>query len=261
MKRFGFIFRAIGLVAIVALLAGCSNGEQSWLAPPTTAPSARILFVGNSYTFYNGGLKRVLTEIAAQRGKAIVCLASTSPGVSLEWHWNSGDARYFISHSNADWVVLQDYSLQPTEKRALMDDYIHRFEGLIKPTGAKTALYMTWCRQNRPQDQQTITEAYETNGRSIGAAVVPCGVAWQHVHQQRPNLVLYRSDNSHPTAEGTYLNACCFYVTLLGGDPRGLPPLLIDEENLPPRRLSEDVTHFLQQIAWETAPHGAAIAK
>lgn len=214
-------------------------------------PEQRILFVGNSYTFYNGGLDRLVMQIAQQRGRQIACVASTSGGKSLEWHWKEGNARQFIQATHFDWVVLQDFSLQPLDKRDLMFESARKFDPVIKTAGSRMALYMTWARQNRPQNQVQITSAYTDVAQELDATVVPCGAAWQRVIRERPDIKLYRGDNSHPTAEGSYLNACMFYVALVKDDPRGLPPLQIYEENLFPRFLSPQATRYLQDVAWE----------
>lgn len=239
------------LLGLLVSLPGCVAAGP-WNVPILNKPAQRILFIGNSYTFYNGGLDKLVTQIAQQRGKQIACIASTSGGKSLEWHWNEGNARQFIATTDPDWVVLQDYSLQPLDKRPLMFEYARKFDPIIKQAGAKTAFYMTWARQNQPQNQATITDAYRSVGKELDATVIPCGIAWQRVMRERPDIKLYRGDNSHPTAEGSYLNACMFYIALVRDDPRGLPPLRIFEETLPARTLSEGATRYLQGVAWET---------
>jgi hypothetical protein len=230
-----------------------AGGAQ--LSQPTraiAAPLQRILFVGNSLTYYNGGLDQLLMQMAEQSGKMIECGASTSGGKSLEWHWDNGNARQLIARGGWDWVVLQDLSVQPLNKRHLLVAYGRRFDSVIKQAGAKTAFYITMARQNQPKSQNTITDAYETLAAELGATVVPCGLAWQRATEQIPGLRLHRSDLIHPTIEGTYLNACCFYATLLREDPGGLPAPTIREEGGGRRTLSDQTAKTLQRIAWET---------
>lgn len=241
-------------LGLSAWLAGC-GGQSAKLGTtqPATQPSLRVLFIGNSYTAFNGGLYRLLPEMAALRGRQVECAGSVSGGKSLEWHWNEGNARQHIEQGGWDWVVLQDYSLQALNKRETMFDYAGRFNQLIRQSGAKTALYLTWARAHQPENQQAITDAYTSLAKEFGATVVPCGIAWQRLGREHPEIKLYRADRSHPTAEGTYLNVCCFFATLMGGDPRGLPPATIKEEGQPPRTLDPEVSRVLQGVAWECA--------
>lgn len=243
-------FLSLAIPGLLLALTGCASAQ-------TTRPSTRILFVGNSYTFYNGGIDKILTEMAQQRGVTIECATSTSPGKSLEWHYNEGNAREMIARGGWDWVVLQDYSLQPLDKRDLMFEYARKFAPLIKQTGAKIAFYMTWPRENQPENLKTIADAYTSIAKELGATVVPVGIAWQQASKQDANLKLYRSDRSHPTAEGSYLAASCFYRVLLNADPRGLPSMLIFEETSLPRTLSEGTVKPLQESAWQTTPSKA----
>jgi hypothetical protein len=247
-----------------AFLTGCGNHVISATsAPASQRAQVRILFIGNSYTAYNGGMYRLLPEMARQQGRSVECVGSVSGGKSLEWHWNEGKAIELIDQGGWDWVVLQDYSTQPLLKRDLMFEYARLFHERIKASGARTAFYLTWARQHQPENQGIITDAYTTLARELGATVVPCGIAWEQALKQSPDLKLHRSDRSHPTADGTYLNVCCFCATLLKGDPRGLPPMTIKEEGQPPRALDAATTSLLQRIAWEAtypAPRAAPVA-
>jgi hypothetical protein len=116
---------------------------------------------------------------------------------------------------------------------------------------------MTWARLDYPGTQEIITYAYETLAAELGAAVVPCGLAWQRVLQEIPKLNLHRIDQLHPTVEGSYLNACCFYATLLQEDPRGLPAPTIRDEGGWRRTLPAKTARDLQRIAWETVSQGS----
>jgi len=41
-------------------------------------------------------------------------------------------------------------------------------------------LYLTWARQNAPETQKAITDAYVAIGEELGAVIIPVGVAWQN---------------------------------------------------------------------------------
>jgi hypothetical protein len=81
---------------------------------------------------------------------------------------------------------------------------------------------MTWARQNAPESQQAITDAYLSVGRELGATVVPVGVAWQSFLRDHDRLVLHDRDQSHPTPSGSYLAACVFLAVLFKESPVGI---------------------------------------
>jgi hypothetical protein len=86
----------------------------------------------------------------------------------------------------------------------------------IRVAGAKTVLYMTWARKHSPDQQQVITDAYESIGQEIGAVVVPVGSIWWRFMSKHEPVALHDKDQSHPTLAGSYLAACAFLVTLFG---------------------------------------------
>lgn len=215
------------------------------------AKPLRILFIGNSYTAYNGGIYKLLPKMAEERGKKLVCEYTVAGGKSLEWHHNEGKARARIAEGNWDYVVLQDYSLQALNKKDVMFEYVHKLDAEIKKVGGKTMLYMTWARQNTPEKQAIITDAYETIGKEIGATVVPVGRVWEAWIAAHPDQPLHRSDKSHPNADGTWLIACSFYSKLFAESPEGLKPPTIKEEGMEPRTLSDVETQSLAKQAWE----------
>ncbi len=182
-----------------------------------------MLFIGNSYTFYNGGVDAVVQALARAKGRNLECTASTSGGKTLEWHWEEGDARSAIARGGWDYVVLQEYSTRPIADALAMHRYARLFDAEIKNAGAKTVFYMTWARFHQPENQRVITRAYDAIAKELNALVARVGPAWERVLEQRPDLKLLTDDRSHPTPAGTYLAACVFYATLTGDSPEGLP--------------------------------------
>jgi hypothetical protein len=84
------------------------------------------------------------------------------------------------------------------------------------------ALYLTWARRHMPDAQETITAAYTSIGRELGATVVPVGIVWQAFRRAHERPDLFDKDGSHPSPAGSYLAACVFLRALLGEDPAGI---------------------------------------
>ena len=110
------VMKWLASTIVVMQVLGCADVPRVRRTAVGDAPAVRILFIGNSYTFYNGGIDRILARLTAARGQSIVSASSTSPGKSLEWHWNQGRARELIARGDWDWVVLQDFSTQALDR-------------------------------------------------------------------------------------------------------------------------------------------------
>ena len=210
--------------------------------------ATRILFIGNSFTGRNG-LAKMLAEMAAsgRPPRAVETELVLANGMALKTHWQRGAALEAIRGAQWDFVVLQEQSTLPLKNRAKMHEYITLFDREIREHRAKPVLYMTWARQNAWERQDELSEAYTSIGRTLGAIVVPAGVAWQKALDQSTGLVLHDRDGSHPNPAGTYLAACVFYATLFDASPVGLavdPALLA--------KCGAETIELLGQVAFRT---------
>lgn len=204
--------------------------QHSQPDPPSAPPTARtpdylrVLFIGNSFTNFDGGQALLLTGLAESAHEPHLPIAEqvTVNGQSLKYHWLRGHAARRIREGNWDYVVLQDHSTGPVEKPAELRTYATLFDREIKLVGARTVFFMTWARKDEPQNQAVITAAYEAIARELGADVVPVGRAWENAIHQRPQMEFFEYDNKHPNSRGAYLTGCSFYRFFYGHSPRGL---------------------------------------
>lgn len=221
----------------------------------TPADPIKILFIGNSYTFSNQSPEKPQLPEKIKE----ICLAGKNPvylqfdqvlkgGDSLKGHWNRGLAQEKIKSAKWDLVVLQDHSNMALKDSAQLKEYVLKFDSIIKKTGAKTLLYMTWAKANLPETIEQISKVYESVGKEINAKVVPCGIAWSMALKEHPEWKLHWDDNSHPNTRGVYLNTCVFYQTLTNCTP--LPSSYsFTANNI---TLSKEQLEFYQSVAKKT---------
>jgi uncharacterized protein DUF4886 len=188
---------------------------------PSLAEPMKVLFIGNSFTARNN-IPDLVAQLAESRGKRLQHRLISAGGASLRMHWNKGDAQRAIQQTRYDYVVLQEQSTLPIKNALRMHENIRLFDKEITDSGAKTALYLTWARQNAPETQKTITDAYTAIGEELGAAIIPVGVAWQNFTRKHSHPVLHDQDKSHPTLAGSYLAACVFFAALFDETPFGI---------------------------------------
>lgn len=224
---------------------------------------SRLLFVGDSLTYYNdldAQVAALAHEAAKQSGtRAAVTVARVvQGGAPLEVLWKQTDAKQRIAAGGFDVVVLQE-DLPETTVEAF-HEHATRFHEQIAAAGASTVLLMTWPYKRLGWiGTDGIAEAHWLIAAQLGARVAPAALAWQRVEAESPDIRLYGKDNEHPAASGTYLTACVVYATLWGESPVGL--------KYAAPGVSQKVAGVLQRAAWNTvqackdraAPRTAAV--
>ena len=229
-----------GALAFAVLLVGLIVHSRA----TEPQPEIRILFIGNSFTYYYD-LPRMVAQLAeAGRQRPVHCESETPGGYTLEKHWQDRKAVSRIQSGHWDFVVLQDQSEAPLRRRDAMIEYGKKFDAEIKSQRAKTILYETWAMQDKPEQQAAISQAYEGLARELNARLAPVGNAWQMALRSDPKLILHDADQKHPSAAGTYLAACVFYATIFGKSPAGLPGQI--------GGLTDGEAQRLQAIAWKS---------
>ncbi|MFZ1749476.1 MAG: DUF4886 domain-containing protein [Saprospiraceae bacterium] len=220
-------------------------------------PSKKVLFVGNSYTYF-WNLPQTVHAMTTNDSIILETRQSTAGGVSLGQHWNGINniaTREIIKNNQFDIIVLQDHSLQAINKPDSLRIFAKLFDEVIKNSGAKTYLYMTWARENNPQSQDQITLEYTKLAKEMNAILVPVGLAWQKARNLQPDIDLFDADGSHPSALGSYLSACVFYGVFSGKSPVGLPSRILSKdmngEKLYLNIQSDKTAKFLQEVAYD----------
>ena len=199
----------------------------------TSAPdTTRILFIGNSYTYYNSS-PELLRSMVRQKhpDQEIEVQLVSQGGMTLERHWQQDRTHEAINSKDWDYVILQEQSKLGMPviidqeiyfgQTDLFFNYARKFDTEIKKAGAKTVFFMTWSVKSRPEEQEILTYAYASIAQELNATVAPVGLVWD-VLRETDQFDLYDVDGSHPSAHGSYLVAATMYATMFKEDPAGL---------------------------------------
>jgi len=252
------------LALILILMAACTGvTEKQTKSSPldmTGQNSLKVLFIGNSYTYVND-LPWLTQQLAVSAGepRKLETEMVAIGGATLKSHWERGEALQKIRANQWDYVVLQEQSTLPIEDPDEMYQYARLFDAEIKHAHAQTVFYLTWARQNQPETQQALTDAYLKIARELGDKVAPVGIVWQKIQAASPPLNLYFSDGSHPSPIGSYVAACVFYATLYGKSPVGLSRRIYSSQFNTPQEgnrieldsLSETDAQTIQRSTWD----------
>ena len=208
--------------------------------------SRRVLLVGNSHTYYNGGVDNHLEALlaAAHPEWNVVVDARTAGGYTLENHFHDQNTLNTIATGDWDLVVLQEQSSRPMQNPGLFYAYADSLNALIRQSGALTGFYMTWAWRNNPEMYVPIRDAYGYIGAFLDAAVVPAGVAWHNADAIHGMPNLYDGDNYHPSIYGSYLVACLMMAKIWNVNPVG--------NSYYPTAIDAPTALMIQQLAWDT---------
>ena len=204
--------------AVIFLLSSVAHATN-------TRDTLRVLFVGNSYTYYNN-LIQMVSLISDSLDTKLICTKSTVGGTNLGEHWREEKglhSKSLVKNGRYDIVVLQDHSLRALEAPDSLLYYGNLFCEQIQKRGERTFLYNTWAREKDPSKQSLINKCYQKLAKTCGASLVPVGDCWQELLHRAPLSSLYQADGSHPSNLGTFLIALSFVKSITGKLPASLP--------------------------------------
>jgi hypothetical protein len=267
--------KSVGLACSLAIAVwfsgngiGVRASQPRLPEPPTANPpkqprTLRVLFIGNSYTYFNN-LPALLKGLAAsdKDWPQIETEMIVRSGATLQRHYSEGQAGVSITEGKWDFVILQEQSMLPINDMGTMYHYASRLHDHIKKNGAKTVLFSTWARQDERYKQKNVDFAYKYTATHLGAILAPVGLAWTAVLEKDPQMLLYTTDKSHPNAAGSYLAACVIYSTLVGRGTEGMTCRIsgnpisysgaVSTDKVDLVNLSDRECRLLQRISWQT---------
>ncbi|TDU66614.1 hypothetical protein EI77_03709 [Prosthecobacter fusiformis] len=238
--------RKIIQAGLASLICPFSSRAQS------TAPSVRILFLGNSYTYGNE-----LPEVVAALLRSSQVLepqigSYTQGGYKLAEHASDAQAMALLKQGAPDgrpWdvLVVQEQSIVSAisavneEARRMMRSGLNRLVVAAREANPRMLVvdFQVWARHERLWEQQK-SDAFLTGGSSSDAhsrirqqnaeavnevlqqipeanlLISPVGDFWKLVRETYPDLVLHSEDGTHPSILGTHLTGLVIAGTIGG---------------------------------------------
>lgn len=194
----------------------------------------RVLFVGNSHTYYNH-VPRMVKEYFAASGVSVQVVMQTEGGKGLLYHCDRKDVIFNILYGDFDYVVLQDVA-KTFDRPNLLEGAERLRCNALEASGATPVYYMIWAHRDEKKLQADITEAYAYVAGKQGALLAPAGEVWHKMLRGNKEIGFYQEDGNHATPLGSYLAAACIFYAI----SRRERPLRITEGSDPHTRLGLD---------------------
>ena len=189
----------------------------------------RILFIGNSHTYFND-MPATVADLAREERYDCEVTMIAHGGWFLAQHVQEPETRFNIMHGHYDYVVLQEHAhpFGPVEKYF---DAVWNLDEWIQKARAKTVIYMTWAKKDEPGMQPAMTAAHEQIARETDALLAPVGKEWWAFREENPGVEMYAPDGQHASEYGSWFAAKHIWHTIqtdLDADRRMMNPELED---------------------------------
>ena len=196
--------------------------------------STSVLFIGNSFTFYNN-MPYIFKDIAESKGKKVHVDTAVTGGKDLKFHSERPRTYQMIQSRKWDYVILQGHSNEFAQPDFKVDSLTFPFakkmvDSVRKYNScARILFYMTWGYKNGNKKwkaiasydsmQMRIERQYLLFADKLHTGVSPVGMVWKEVRESNPEINLYQEDRFHPIVTGSYLSACTHFTTIFGESP------------------------------------------
>ncbi len=151
MKQRSIVFLA-GVFSLIFLMIVPSMGQSSRAKKPAKPQVLKGLFIGNSFTFFHGGVNNLTAAMVnTAPGFKLTTVSSVQGGYCLAQHSDPEDSVKTIQKLKSqkwNFVVLQEQSLFPIAQRDAMLEAGCKIEKEILASSPATQvlLYETWAR-------------------------------------------------------------------------------------------------------------------
>ncbi len=216
-----------------------------------------ILFIGNSFTFYND-MPTMVMDIGLSNDLDIRVEQISYGGYDLSDYIedSSDDLQEVIDKLGErewDYVILQEHSSKPYYDKEEFLSSVDTLSQIIKDNGAEVILFSTWSYRDGSSKLSStgltytefynaLTSAYEEAAELSNTSIAPVGTAFYNLTMEQPEINLLVSDDFHPRVEGSYVTAYIFYTQIFGEE---------NNNEYTPSGLSNETLIILREYAVE----------
>ena len=174
--------------------------------------SLKILFIGNSHTYFND-MPLMVKRRAEDEGYACHITMIAHPGWFLAQHVQEPDVRFNILFGKYDYVVLQEHA-HPFGPEDKFHEAAAALNAWIREAGSIPVIYECWARKAEPEIQAHMNEVHAQVADEIGALLAPVGENWWSYKKSWPDLEMYADDGEHASPAGSDFAAKYIWYTI-----------------------------------------------
>lgn len=188
----------------------------------------KLLFIGNSHTYFNDVAGTVLQLLTATGEKSHVTMLSRG-GKALAFHATDPAVSFNIRYGKYDFVIAQDRG--SVFEPELFESGASALKKMTDATNSRFMLYMPWSPRDNRDAQHDMTEGYLSFCRRERCRFAPAGEVFTRLLSFLTPDDLFREDGCHATALGGYAAAVTIFYTVTGRK-RTLDPTKIEDPGI-----------------------------
>lgn len=211
--------------------------------------AVKVLFLGNSHTYYND-MPLLFQEICRNQGKEAEVRMIAQSGVTYRWHLNHAiELRFELMYGGYDFLVMQQaaHGNPPSKEETHRDG--HEIAAMARRFGTVPIQTVPWAEKRFPEHQAKMYEIFESFAEKESIQLNPVGRVFEEVRNRYPEINMYWTDGEHASPYGTYAVALCAYASIFGESVAGVTVSHSRE------------TYPLSQEAWKRVEEAQAYAK
>ena len=194
----------------------------------------KVLFIGNSYTYYNE-LWNIVKDIYKTQGVDIEVDHHTIGGATLnQLFFEDVESKKIIedkvNNNTYDYMIIQEQSVRPVVDTQLFFESVIKIDNICKEKNINLILYETWGRKEgcfvldeikRTSEQmgKELINAYSEIANKLNNKVSHVGKVFNYINKYHNDIELYTEDKSHPSYEGSLISAIVHYMTIENKTP------------------------------------------
>ena len=214
------------ILTVIFAIATCFNLSAA------DGDSLRILWIGNSYTYFHD-LPKIVKDIASSQHVKLSTTTILKGGERLKGHVQNPRLTNELKRGGWDYVVVQEQSTIPSlSTESVINEtypYAHTIDSLAKKHSPNVHViyYMTWGHkygcidktgyepaQHYTTMQERLKTTYLEMAHMNNSWCAPVGMAWKKIRDEHPDYQIYEDDCTHPSVLGSYLAANVIFTTI-----------------------------------------------
>ncbi len=173
----------------------------------------KLLFVGNSHTYYNAMPELVRRLFEATGQKTHVTMVAEG-GKTLANLVGTQNTVFNLRYGGYDMVIAQDKATG--FDAAAFEGGAKALKELCDKSRTPLYFYMPWAPRDARSQQGEMTDAYSAFCRKNGCFFAPVGEVFGRMLLTEQPHSLYREDGCHATPFGSYVAAVTIFYTVTG---------------------------------------------
>lgn len=190
-----------------------------------TTGKVKILFIGNSHTYFNDMPRTAGDMVEALTGESVDVTMLAYSYKELDWHVKSEyfAVRFNILHGGYDYCIVQQ-AAHPFPGAEATARWLSRIADMCRSVGTKPILIQTWAEKDIPEQQEELSTGNAKAAEMAGVPMAPTGEIWEAVMNAHPEIELF-NDSEHAGPYGAYLLSLVLSYMIVSDRTGGAPDI------------------------------------